>query len=93
LSLEAAYEGSWANYLRVRIDLDVSDSIATGFGLVKADLFNLTVRDTKTGLTEQFRNLSIQDSPRSANKVLENESRLVRAIQKFTFRHKKSSAG
>ena len=79
LGLEAAYEGTWGNYLRARIDLDVSESVATGFGLSKGDFFNLTVRDTKTGVTEVFRNLTVRDSPRRADKVLENESRLLRA--------------
>ena len=78
LNLEAAYEGKWGNYLRARIDHDVSKDIAEKFGLTKADLFNLTVRDTKTGVTEQFRNLTVKDSPRSVDKVLENESNLVR---------------
>lgn len=78
LTLIAAYEGAWGNYLRARVDLDVSEDVATGFGLTKADLFNLTVRDTKTGVEEQFRNLTVQESPRRADRVLENESRLMR---------------
>jgi hypothetical protein len=78
LPLQAAYPGAWGNSLRARVDLDVSSEVATAFGLQKADLFNLTVRDTKTGVTEQFRNLSVADSPRSADKVLSNGSNLVR---------------
>ena len=78
LQLIAAYEGAWGNHLRARVDVDVSEDVATGFGLVKADLFNLTVRDTKTGVEEQFRNLTVKESPRRADRVLENESRLVR---------------
>ncbi len=79
LTLEAAYPGAWGNYLRARVDHDVSEDVATDFGLVKADLFNLIVRDTKTGVTEQFRNVTIKESPRKVDRVLENESRLVRA--------------
>lgn len=79
LNLEAAYQGKWGNYLRARVDHDVSEDKAKDFGLSKSDLFNLTVRDTKTGVTEQFRNLTVKDSPRRADKVLENESRLVHA--------------
>lgn len=78
LLLQAAGSGSWGNNLRARIDYDVSESVATSVGLAKAELFNLTVRDTRTGLTEQFRNVSLKPSPRQVDKVLENESRLVR---------------
>ncbi len=81
LTLLAAYPGAWGNDLRARIDHDVSESAATGLGLLKTDLFNLTVRDTKTGATEVFRNLTVntaKKSPNQADKVLENESRLVR---------------
>ena len=78
LTLEAAYPGAWGNYLRARIDYDVSEDKAADFGLVKADLFNLTIRDTKTGETEQFRNVTIKDSPQRVDKVLENRSNLMR---------------
>lgn len=78
LTLEAAYPGAWGNFLRVRIDYDVSEDKASDFGLLKADLFNLTIRDTKTGETEQFRNVTIEDSPQRVDKVLENRSNLMR---------------
>src|SRR5262249_22861970 len=58
-------------------DHDVAEVVAKSFGLQTTDLFNLTIRDTKTGVTEQFRNLTIVASPRLADKVLENESELV----------------
>jgi len=77
LGLAAASPGSWGNALRVRVDHDVREEIAESFGLLKEDLFNLTVRDTKTGATEQFRNLTVADSPRVVDKVLANESELV----------------
>jgi phage tail sheath protein FI len=47
-------------------------------GLVVADLFNLTVRDSVTGATERFVNLTVKESPRRADRVLRNESALVR---------------
>ncbi len=78
LMLEAAYKGAWGNYLRARVDHDVSAEVAERFDLEVADLFNLTVRDMKTGVTEQFRNVSVKASPRQVDKVLENESGLVR---------------
>lgn len=78
LTLEAAYPGTWGNYLRARIDYDVSVDKAADFGLEAKDLFNLTIRDTKTGETEQFRNVTIEDSPQRVDKVLENRSNLMR---------------
>ncbi|MEL6764396.1 MAG: phage tail sheath C-terminal domain-containing protein [Cyanobacteria bacterium J06607_6] len=79
LMLVAASPGAWGNYLRARIDHDVTDAVALRLGLADAsELFNLTVRDTKTGVTEQFRNLSMKESPRRVDRVLENESDLVR---------------
>jgi uncharacterized protein len=77
LGLSAASPGSWGNALRVRVDDDVADSVAESFGLQTSQLFNLTIRDTKTGVTEQFRNLTVADSPRVVDKVLANGSQLV----------------
>ncbi|NOR43286.1 MAG: phage tail sheath family protein [Gammaproteobacteria bacterium] len=81
LTLEAAYPGTWGNYLRARIDYDVSEDKAADFGLQETDLFNLTIRDTKTGETEQFRNVTILESPQQINKVLENRSNLMRVYK------------
>jgi hypothetical protein len=70
LVLEAAYPGAWGNYLRARVDDDVSEDVAEsytddGYEIDVADLFNLTVCDTKTGSIEQFRNVTITESPRN----------------------------
>lgn len=79
VKLEAVYEGKWGAYLRASVDTDISEEVATAMGLSKADLFNLTVRDTNSGgSTERFLNLSVKDGPRRVDKVLETESRLVR---------------
>ncbi|HXM73990.1 MAG TPA: phage tail sheath C-terminal domain-containing protein, partial [Chthoniobacterales bacterium] len=81
LNLRAAYEGQWGNNLRARIDTDVSESVAKDLNLNKSDLFNLTVRDTKTGATEQFRNVTAaKTSSRFVSNVLKNESRLVQVV-------------
>lgn len=80
LPLEAASSGGWGNYLRVRIDHDVSLEKAADFNLKEDDLFNLTVRDTKTGVTEQFRNVTIKESPRKIDMVLKDESNLIRVV-------------
>ncbi len=79
---EAAYKGAWGANLRASIDLDVSADVAARFGLAKADLFNLTVREVDaTGATvarEVIRNLSVKDSPRRIDKVLRDQSGLLR---------------
>ena len=74
LKLEAASEGKWGNKLAFRVDHNVKPDTNT-------TIFNLTVKDTKTGVIEVFRNLSITETdPRYVNKVLANESDLVRAV-------------
>ena len=73
LDLEAASEGAWGNRLRTHIDYDVKDPATN------TDLFNLSVKDMATGVTEVHRNVSFQStSARYVEKVLANESRLVR---------------
>ena len=83
LVLEAAHQGAWGNHLRARVDDDVSEDVAEsytddGYEIDVADLFNLTVCDTKTGSIEQFRNVTIKESPRKVDLVLTNESQLMR---------------
>jgi len=78
LNLEASSEGSWANTLRVRVDNNVSPDVATTLGLTAADLFNLTIHDTNTGDTEKFLNLSGKESARRVDRILLNNSSLVR---------------
>ncbi|MEH2372445.1 phage tail sheath family protein [Nostoc sp.] len=76
LNLEAANEGSWGNALRVRID-KVETSIISDADTRK--LFNITVLDNNTGQLEIFRNVSVlQNDLRQVDKVLLNESNLVR---------------
>ncbi len=78
LNLVAASPGAWGTQLRARIDDDIA--AAGAFGLPKADLFNLTVRDGGTGVIEVFRNVTVKDGHgRNVARVLEAESRLVRA--------------
>lgn len=82
LTLEAKYPGTWSNNLRVRIDYETRDPSDT-------DLFNLTVAEVKLGSDtskpgdlvniELHRNVSVDSaSARRIDKVLENESRLIR---------------
>lgn len=78
LKLEAASPGAWGNKLRARVDDKVSSEVAARYGLTAADLFNLTLRDMGTGVTESFLNVTVKDSPRRIDRVLENESSLMR---------------
>lgn len=84
LTVEAASRGSWANGLRIRVDANVSADVATGFGLAKSDLFNLTVRDAKSGATEVFVNLTVKESPRRVDRVLAAASQLLRVASSTT---------
>lgn len=71
LKLEAASEGSWGNSLEARVDHNFKGTVT--------DLFNLTVRDGTTGQEEEIRRVSVDpDHPRYVEKVLENQSGLVR---------------
>jgi uncharacterized protein len=79
IRLVAAYKGKWGENLRATIDNKVSKEVALRMNLSDGDLFNLTVRDISPGgVTEQFRNLSLKDSSRRIDKVLQAESNLVR---------------
>lgn len=81
LKFVAAAQGTWGVGLRVDVDQDkVTDEVAKSLGptLTKADVFNLTVRDTATGKSERFVNLTVKDSPRRVDKVLASGSELIR---------------
>ena len=88
LVLEAAHPGSWGNALRARVETgadkvspDLEQSWKAEFpDFVTGDLFNLTVRDMATGVTEEFRNVTVEASPRPVDQVLKSESQLVRAL-------------
>ena len=80
LDLLAASEGTWGNALRGRVDYDkVTDEIAQGYNpaYTKADLFNLSLYDGGTGKVETFRNLTVKESPRRVDRVLEASSSLA----------------
>jgi phage tail sheath protein FI len=79
IELIAAYPGSWGNRLRAAIDQNVSPEVAAAMGVDAGDLFNLTVRDdSPSGITETFRNLTVVDSSRRIDRILEDGSKLVR---------------
>jgi phage tail sheath protein FI len=75
LKLVAASPGAWANTLRARVDYNTRPPIGTE---TATTLFNLTVRDTASGQTEQFRNVAVDPAhPRRVDNVLQNNSSLV----------------
>jgi len=78
-TLEGAYEGSWGTNLRAAVDQNASEDAAKSLGLTVDQLFNLTVRDVgPNGRTEQFLNLTVEESDRRIDKVLKAESKLLR---------------
>jgi phage tail sheath protein FI len=83
VALEASAPGSWGRGLRAVLDWNVSAATATALGVATADLFNLTIKsiDPRSGAvleTEVFRNLTLINSARRADKILAAESTLVR---------------
>lgn len=86
LALEAANEGAWGMKLRARVEKKASTdanlaAAAARLGLAAADLFDLIVRDGTTGQVETFLNVTTKESARRVDRVLKNESVLVRATQ------------
>jgi uncharacterized protein len=78
LTVEASSPGPWGDILMARVDDKVSEDVATSWGLTKDDLFNLKVRLGPTGTQETFRNVTVKESPRRVDRVLEAESTMVR---------------
>ena len=82
MGLRAASPGSWGRNLRLRVDHDNRPTDLpwmTTFGIAQADLFNLTLRDTVTGAEERYVNLTVRESPRRVDRVLAQQSSLLRA--------------
>ncbi len=78
MQFSAASPGQWGNDLRVVIDLNnVSSDVALSLGVGVADLFNLTVSDKGTGATEQYLNLTVKDTPRRVDRILNASSALL----------------
>lgn len=76
LGLIAASPGLWGESLRVRVDHNTRPLLP---GEGANTLFNLTIRDTGTGVTESFLNLSTESGhKRFVTTVLAEESKLVR---------------
>lgn len=80
LNLVAANGGVWGRNVQLIVDLNVSAAVAGSYGLQPSDLFNLTVVDTQTNTVEQYYNLTVKDSPARVDKILVNQSSLVRVL-------------
>lgn len=85
LHLEAVDAGSWGNSLRVEVTYPskpksvIARRLARRYGEEENQRFNLTVKDTKRGVTEQFDNLTVeQNDARRVDQVLASESQLIR---------------
>jgi phage tail sheath protein FI len=74
LRLKASNPGSWGKNLRITINHDVDKN------LEKADtLFNLSIKDNKTGASETLRKLSVEpEDSRFIVNILEEESDLAK---------------
>jgi phage tail sheath protein FI len=78
--LEAASEGTWGNNLRARVEGTVPKEVTDRFKLQEGEMFNLVVQDTDSGATERFLNVSVKPSVRQLDRVLKDESSLVRVV-------------
>ena len=83
LVLLAANPGKWGNKLEVEVNyLDISKEVAERYGLdSQYDLFNLVVTDksVEPATVETISNLSVKDSSRRIDRILKEESVLIRA--------------
>jgi phage tail sheath protein FI len=82
LKLVAANPGEWGKRLRATITRPTGPAaaeLATRYGLAADAFSNLQVReDRPNGLREEIRNLTVVEGPRRVDRVLEQESLLVR---------------
>ena len=82
---EAINEGSWGENLRVKIDFNVSSGIAKINNLNIEKMFNLIITETEirngrkiNTNTESYKGLTIEDHPGRVDRILENQSKLLR---------------
>lgn len=80
--LVAASPGGWGDNLSATVTLPEdnpgSQAAAAKYGLTVAQLFDLTIADSESGASETFRNLTDQDNERRVDRVLADQSSLVR---------------
>ena len=82
LTLQAATKGKWGRSLRATVNKKFPKGVAEELGIPEADLFNLIVKEVDSDevpiRTETFSNLSVKDNSRRIDRVLKEESELVR---------------
>lgn len=85
LSLVASSPGLWGIKLLVVVDYKgITSEVAAQYGLTTSDLFNLTVFEKGTGpggtnrLLERLINLSVTDSARRVDGILDQQSQYIR---------------
>jgi phage tail sheath protein FI len=79
LKFVASSEGRWGVGLRVTVDqTNITDAVAQMLGVTKADVFNVTVKDTASGRSERFVNLTVKQGPGRVDRVLVAQSDLLR---------------
>ncbi len=83
LLIKAATPGSWGNNLSIKVDREgIDDDAAKKYGLKDKDqLFNLTIFEQGVQ-KERIRNISVAEGPRRVDRVLEEESQLIRVQEK-----------
>jgi len=78
LGFKAASPGTWSGKIRILIaaaNPATAKNMADGLGVAKDDLFSLTVTDTSSGgTTEVFENLTLKDTVRRVDRVLEQSN-------------------
>lgn len=86
LSLVARNPGAWGAGLLVSVDYtdrtsDISSEVAASLGVTTSDLFHLSITyfASSGAVTERFVNLTIKDTLRRFDRVLEQSSKFVRA--------------
>ncbi|NEQ62142.1 MAG: phage tail sheath family protein, partial [Moorea sp. SIO4A1] len=85
IDLVAANPGVWGNKLRARVDRTFPKSITDQETDTAEQLFNLYIRDGETEEVETFLKVSAKyGHPRQVDKVLENQSNLVRYSGRIT---------
>lgn len=86
LTLEAANPGKWGNNLQVVVNYTGIDSeVADRYGLAETNLFNLVVTEVdrlgNPKVVETIRNVTVVESSRRLDRVLKEESQLVRVLE------------
>jgi phage tail sheath protein FI len=79
VKLQAASQGKWGANLRLTVDATgVLPAAATQLGVPVAQIFKVTIQDASTGATETYPNVTLADSARRLDTVLQASSQLVR---------------